>query len=182
MDDQLPDIIDRLNLPNSLLIPVSFGLAVYSGLRMLAEQYDRVAKVLGPLGRRWTAARQQRIAKAANVAELTDKVDKLTETIDIQAREIAWYRMRDDNAWTEDLQTQNRELRAIVRRLRDRQELDDAYNLYDTGWHRLADLSWEAAADRETIIRDVPPHTSRLEFERQWHARRAGETGGPPAS
>ncbi|GFG83333.1 hypothetical protein [Mycolicibacter algericus] len=63
MDDPLPHLADNLNLPNSLLLPVAFGLSIYSGLRMLAEQFAPVAKALGPLGRRWTALREQRVAR-----------------------------------------------------------------------------------------------------------------------
>lgn len=174
MDDQLPDLVDHLNLPNSLLLPVAFGLAAYSGLRMLAEQFAPIAKALGPLGRRWTTLREQRIARAANVAELTEKVDKLTQTVDVQAREIAWLRaMRDDDAWTKDLQRQVRELSAIVRRLRDRQEMIDAYVLADTEWHRRADLAWKAG-DLERLEEAVPVHVPFLEFERQWRAARMG--------
>lgn len=173
MADQLPHLVDNLNLPDSLLLPVAFGLASYTGLKMLAEQFAPIAKALGPLGRRWTQLRDQRIARAANVADLTEKVEKLTETAEVQAREIAWLRaMRDDDAWTKDLQRQVRELSAIVRRLRDRQEMIDAYVLADTEWHRRADLAWKAGADPERIAAYVPAHVPFLEFERRWRAAR----------
>lgn len=173
MDDQLPQLADNLNLPSSLLIPIAFGLAGYSGLRMLAEQFAPIAKALGPLGRRWTARREQRVARAANVAELTEKVDKLTATVEMQAREIAWLRkMRDDDAWTNDLSRQVRELSAILRRLRDRQEMVDAYVLADTQWHRRADLAWTAGDDRARIETEIPEHVPYLEFERRWRATR----------
>lgn len=179
MDDPLPNIVDNLNLPNSLLLPVAFGLSAYSGLRMLAEQFAPVAKALGPLGKRWTQLREQRIAKATNLADLAEQVAKLTETAEIQAREIAWLRlMRDDDAWTKDLQRQVRELSAIVRRLRDRQEMIDAYILADTEWHRRADLAWKAGDDRADLEQSVPEHVAFLTFERNWHAAQAA-TGEP---
>lgn len=171
--DELSSVAGDLNLPSSLLLPVAFGLSIYSAVRMLAEQFAPVAKALGPLGKRWTQLRAQRIAKAANVAELTDKVDKLTETAEIQAREIAWLRrMRDDDAWTTDLNRQVRELAAIARRRADRMEMIDAYVLLDTEWHRRADLAWRVGADRDTIERELPEHVPFLEFERRWRAGR----------
>ncbi|MEB3021328.1 hypothetical protein [[Mycobacterium] crassicus] len=181
MDEQLPHLADNLNLPDSLLLPVAFGLASYAGLKMLAEQFAPIAKVLGPLGRRWTALRDQRIAKAANVADLTEKVAKLTETVNVQTREIAWLRkMRDDDAWTTDLNRQVRELAAIARRRADRMEMIDSYVLADTEWHRRADLAWKAGADPERIAAEVPQHVPFLEFERRWHTQRALESGGTP--
>ena len=176
--DELPSLADQLNLPDSLLLPVAFGLATYTGLKMLAEQFAPIAKALGPLGKRWAQLRDQRIARAANVADLTEKVEKLTETAEVQAREIAWLRkMRDDDAWTVDLQRQVRELSAIVRRLRDRQEMIDAYVLADTEWHRRADLAWKAGDDRDRIEESVPEHVPFLEFERRWRASRPDSAG-----
>lgn len=172
--DEISTLADQLNLPNSLLLPVAFGLSAYSGLRMLAEQFAPVAKALGPLGKRWTQLREQRIAKAANLADLTKQVERLTATVEDQAREIAWLRrMRDDDAWTKDLQRQVRELSAIARRRADRMEMIDAYVLADTEWHRRADLAWQAGDDREHIEQTVPDHVPFLEFERRWHADRA---------
>lgn len=172
--DEISTLAGQLNLPNSLLLPVAFGLSAYSGLRMLAEQFAPVAKALGPLGKRWTQLREQRIAKAANLADLTKQVERLTVTVEDQAREIAWLRrMRDDDAWTKDLQRQVRELSAIARRRADRMEMIDAYVLADTEWHRRADLAWKAGDDREHIIAEVLPHVPFLEFERRWHADRA---------
>lgn len=178
MDDQLPHIADSLNLPNSLLLPVAFGLSTYSALRMLAEQFGPVAKALGPLGRRWTALREQRIAKAANVADLTAQVDKLTAAMEVLERDNAWLRkMRDEDAWTTDLNRQVRELSAIVRRLRDRQEVIDAYILEDTEWHRHTELAW-GDSDREARAEFTPPtRVPFLEFERRWHAERRYEDG-----
>lgn len=176
--DELPSLAYQLNLPDSLLLPVAFGLATYTGLKMLAEQFAPIAKALGPLGKRWAQLRDQRIARAANVADLTEKVEKLTETAEVQAREIAWLRkMRDDDAWTVDLQRQVRELSAIVRRLRDRQEMIDAYVLADTEWHRRADLAWKAGDDRDLIEQSVPGHVPFLEFERRWRTARPDGAG-----
>lgn len=174
----LPGFAEQLNLPNSLLLPVAFGVAAYSGLRMMAEQFASVAKALGPLGRRWTQLREQRVARAANVAELTAQNAKLTLAGEQQVREIAWLRsMRDDDAWTKDLQRQVRELSAIARRRADRMEMIDAYVLADTEWHRRADLAWKSGDDRERITAEVPPHVPFLEFERRWHTDRAGRRG-----
>ena len=174
--DEISTLTDHLNLPNSLLLPVAFGLSAYSGLRMLAEQFAPVEKALGPLGKRWTQLREQRIAKAANLADLTAQNAKLTAAVEQQAREIAWLRqMRDDDAWTKDLQRQVRELSAIARRRADRIEMIDAYVLADTEWHRRADLDDAATGDdREHITAEAPPHVPFLEFERRWHTDRAG--------
>lgn len=172
--DDLSALIERFNLPSSLLLLVAFGFSVASGVRIAAESYEKVAKLLGPLGRRWIKARDERIARAADVVKLQRDCDKLAQTCVEQAREIDWLRrMRDDNAWTADMERQNRELAAIVRRLRDREEIKDAYLVYEADWHRRAAIAWSSGEPREVIEAEVPEHRSYLDFERDWQTAHA---------
>lgn len=171
--DDLARLAEQLNLPNSLLIPLAFGMSAYSGVRMAAEKYQAVAKILGPLGRRWTEAREQRIARAANVADLTEQNEKLKARVASQATEIAFLRrMVDDDAYTKNLLRQVEGLSADLDRERHRRELTDAYLDYDVDWHRADEIDRRSsgAADR-----DVPRHIPLMEFGRQWRARRAQE-------
>lgn len=177
--DDLPGIADQLNLPNSLLLPVTFGLSIYSAVRMLAEQFAPVAKALGPLGRRWMSLRQQRIAKAANVADLTARVDKLTDAVEVRDREIEWLRrMRDSDAYTQELMRQVDGLTTALERERGRREMTDAYLDYDIDWHRQADIAWLSSGDRDSIAAAVPAHTPLIAFARKWHAERGQDGPG----
>lgn len=178
--DEISTLADQLNLPNSLLLPVAFGLSAYSGLRMLAEQFAPVAKALGPLGKRWTQLREQRIAKAANLADLTARVDKLTDAVEVRDREIAWLRkMRDSDAYTQELMRQVDGLTKALDRERARREMTDAYLDYDIDWHRQADIAWLSSSDRDSIAAAVPQHITMMAFARQWHDERKADGDGP---
>ena len=180
MADQLPSLADNLNLPSSLLLPVAFGLSAYSALRMLAEAFGPVAKALGPLGRRWTALRTQRIAKAVDLAELTEQLAAARAELAEKQRDNAWLRkLRNDDAYTADLERQVRELAAIASRRADRIELLDHYVLADTEWHRHADIAWKTSAEARHVESVVPAHVPFLEFERRWRAARVKPDGQP---
>lgn len=179
--DELPHLVDHLNWPPGLLLPIAFGGGGYALLRMAAEQFAPVAKALGPIGRRWTAARESRMAKAARevtltkqVADLTAECDRRGVTIEEQAREIAWLRrMRDSDAYTQELMRQVDGLTTALDRERERRELTDAYLNYDVDWHRTADIAWRSSEDRNSILTEVPAHMSLMAFGRQWRADRA---------
>jgi hypothetical protein len=118
------------------------------------------------------AAREGALTK--QVADLTAECDRRGTTIEEQAREIAWLRrLRDSDAYTQDLLRQVEGLSGSLDREMNRRELTDAYLDYDVDWHRTADIAWQSSADRDVIVREVPQHVSLLEFARQWHAGRA---------
>jgi hypothetical protein len=185
-------ILARLGLPASLLLVVASAFSVYSVVRMAAESYDKVARMLGPLGRYWSARKTARAADAAATAELIARIDAMgrqiaeqattiagqANTIAEQGREIDWLRrMRDDNSWNIDMQRQIRELSATVRRLRDRAQITDAYLVTDEHWHRTVTLLIDPASCH--IIDDIPAHESYLEFERRWYAEHADKPADP---
>lgn len=183
--DELPHLVDHLSWPPSLLLPLAFGGGGYAALRMAAEQFTPVAKALGPLGRRWTAAREARMAKAAREANLAKQVDDLTAQLarannsnEELERDIAWLRrMRDSDAYTQELMRQVDGLTKALDRERERRELTDAYIDYDIDWHRTADIAWRSSEDRNSVLAEVPSHMSLMAFARQWHADRSSTAG-----
>lgn len=180
-------ILTSINLPDSLLLVVTFIFSGYALLRMAAESYEKVAKVLGPLGRRWSQAKAERLSRATNIIMLTDQLAVCDRkraaqrhVIDVQNRELEFLRkMRDGDQWNKLLQRQIDRLSETVRVLMDRSEVTDAYIAMDTEWHRRADIIWAAGYDRETIEREVPPYKTFLAFERELLSRRAAAPPPP---
>jgi hypothetical protein len=148
------DIVEAINTPWVLWL-VAASTVTYTLLRQAAETSEWVARALGPIGRRWTAAREAR-HKAANL------VTEMQEQLDSQERELAALRSRPPDAWSADLRRQVDALSAAVDGLRRRNQTTDAYLLYDEKWHRALNLA-TVDADPPT-----PKHMSFLEFEDSW--------------
>lgn len=143
---------------------------------MLAETYDWAAKILGPLGRSWSRAKDHRIADAKITAELqVANVDcssslKAAHTeIDHLKKEIAkLYRMRDEDYWNRTLQAQVQQLYTAVRAMSKRADIFNAYLGYDADWHARARIAWNLQLPREQLAEHLEPCVSFLEFEKRW--------------
>lgn len=161
----LAAILSTLKLPEFILLCLTFGFALYAAVRMLAESYAEVEKILGPLGRRWAAAKQQRTQDAITAVQLRADNQRLTEQLDEKNREVQFLRdMQANDKWNADLRRQVDALAASMTLLRDRVDITDAYLIYDEQWHRHDQLS------RDDVV--MEPHQSFLEFERRWKEAR----------
>jgi hypothetical protein len=139
-------------LPPSALTLFAVGVALYVLARMTAEISERFAEILGPLGRKWIAARDRRISRMSQL-ELTE---------DLRNKLIAHLAETD---LTTDLQRQITALSTTLVRLRKREALTDAYLAYDHNWHRRNDLG------------EQEDHISFLEFERRHQANNTHDPG-----
>lgn len=172
MDDSTLTTLVQEHLSSILFATTAAGISGYSLLRMLAESYEKIAKVLGPLGARWRQSRDARIGRGVDLDQLRADLTSSTQTIEDLNREISWLRyMRDNNAWTDDLRQQTDELRDTVQRLRSREQMVDAYLVMDANWHRRVKLLCQTAKNLEEFCASTPPVVSILEFEGQWGRR-----------
>ena len=143
---------------------------LYTLLKQAAGGSEFVAQLLGPLGRRWSAARAARRDAATLLSELSEKV--VTQETQIQAM----VRAHDSNLWVVDLRRQVNALDVAVSELRKRGRIVDAFLVYDEEWHRRELLA--IAADG---LRIPEVHKSYLEFEYAWlvaHSRRKEDKEG----
>lgn len=164
----IPDYLVEAT-PRFMLVALATGAALYALARVLAEVSETVAKVLGPLGRRWITARDMRLSRLNVVDDLQDKVQRRDAAMAQMQAEIDHLRkMRDSDAENADLRRQVAALVHTVDRLRDREVVNEAYLVYDHGWHRSFTLG-----DRENL----PEHVPYLEYERRY---RSGQEAAPP--
>jgi len=144
---------------------------LYTLLKQAAGGSEFVAQLLGPLGRRWSAARAARRDAVTLLAELSEKV--VAQETQIQAM----VRAHDANLWVVDLCRQVNALDVAVSELRKRGQIVDAFLVYDEEWHRRELLAIAAGDGR---IPEV--HKSYLEFEHEWitaaHNRRKEDKEG----
>lgn len=151
----MSDILERVNAPWMLWL-VAGSTVAYTILRQSAESSSAIAKLLGPLGRRWQQSRQRRRGVQA-------ELDEFREQFAAQQRELAELRERyTTDAWITDLQRQVESLDKAVQALRRRNQIVDAYLVYDEEWHRTELLRFGAA---DYVM---SPHKSYLEFEADW--------------
>lgn len=163
MDDLLR-IAERLDAPWLLVAAIVLAF-LWAAARVAAETWESVAKLFGPLGRRWTESRNRRLERADNLATLKTRVDEQERKIDEQQgeladahREIQFLRdQRDNDAWRRDLERQVRNLSRELTKLRRRSAMTDSYLAYDVDYHRTLSLGG-----------DQEDHVSYMEFERRW--------------
>ena len=161
------DAITAVNAPWLLWILAGSTVA-YTVARQAAESYSAVAQLLGPLGRRWQQARQRRHTDATKLADLETKIIE-------QDRELAVMRDRlASDAWTADLRRQIAALDEAVTGLRRRDQIVDAFLVYDEEWHRRDLLG------RGNDSYEPAPHKSYLEFEADWLAAKRNRRSTDP--
>lgn len=149
-------------LPRSVMTMLAIGTALYVMARMLAETSERFAKILGPLGAKWTQSRDHRLNNANQIAACEEQLRQSRAAVDWMQNEInrmqseieELRRMRDEDLWNIDLQRQVKALNRAVSWLRERQEAVDEYIVYDYDWHVRNNLG------------DAVLHTPFLEFDR----------------
>ena len=163
----MTDVVDKLNEP-WLLWLVAGSTVAYTVLRQASESSVAIARLFGPIGQRWREARSRR-------RDTTAVLDGLRDQVAQQQREIALLRDRSDpDAWTQDLQRQVDALDTAVRDLRRRNQITDAYLVYDEEWHRR-DLLRFGTPDYAPAA-----HKSFLEFEADWLAAKRNRRADAP--
>lgn len=150
------DVLSRID-GGPLLGLLVVCAAVYTVTRVAAESFEVVAKILGPLGRRWQRLRDVRAEGGREVKALREKLARCTKSCErLQSRVGYLEQQRQDDKWNLDLQRQVALLDASVRRLRRRGEVTEAYLVYDSNWHLRQQLG------------QAEEHVVFLEFEQEW--------------
>lgn len=153
----MDDILDRVDSPWMLWL-IAAATVFYTIVRQASETWPVIAKALGPLGRRWTASRERRHREA-------NALESLRETLAEQHQELTELkREHHSDAWNADLKRQVEALDKAVTELRRRNQIVDAYLVYDEAWHRTELLSHGTDGYVPT------PHKSYLQFEQEWLA------------
>lgn len=151
----MSDILGKIDAPWLLWILAGSTVA-YTVLRQLAESSEFVSQLLGPVGRKWAQSRSSRKDHASLLLEVAARLDDQAVELD---------RLRDhqvSDEWNRDLKRQVESLSNAVAGLRRRNQIVDAYLLYDEEWHRR-ELLVTAGSDNP-----LTPHISFLEFEENW--------------
>lgn len=167
----MTDVINVVKLVDApwLLLLIAIAVAASAVLRIMAESYEIVAKLLGPLGKRWQDNKARRLEKVKSIEELeSDNRDKDTTIAELRAelanakRDNKFLRdQRDNNAWTTDLRRQVEHLSREMTYLRRRGEMNDAYLRMDANYHLWDSLGRQGEA---------PQYVPYVEFERRWIA------------
>ena len=149
------ELITGVNSPWLLWI-LAGSTVGYTVLRQAAESSSFISQLLGPIGRKWTASRKVRRDEATLLIRLQSVVDD-------QVKELSALKERSrSDAWSNDLKRQVDSLDKAVKELRRRNQIVDAYLVYDEDWHRKEMLAFGA----DGYI--MAPHKSYLEFEQDW--------------
>lgn len=167
----MTEVIDVVKLVDApwLLLVIAIAVAASAVLRIMAESYEVVARLLGPLGKRWQDNKARRLQKVKSVEELeADVREKDTTITELRAEVLAAKRdasflrdQRDNNAWTTDLRRQVEHLSREMTYLRRRGEMNDAYLRMDANYHLWESLGRQGA---------TPTYVPYVEFERRWIA------------
>lgn len=166
MDEELK-LLHALHLPANVTMWVGLAFALYITARVSVETSQSIEKILGPLGRRWANARDQRIARATESQRLSDEVRLQKTIIASKDREIEFLKAASDGQRiTADMRRQILQLDAALSELRRYNEVTYSYILYDTNWHRTANLVLDPNCD---TLKKIPTHMSFLDFEEQYH-------------